>query len=63
MGESHLLPKRGVTQLAPSAEADSLASTSLSRHWRAGLFRFRRYAAGAEFGKRHAVPLSFVTDW
>jgi hypothetical protein len=57
MGESHLCQTEAVTKLVPSAEADSVCSTSLSRHCRAGLFRLRRYAAGAEFIS-HAVPLS-----
>jgi hypothetical protein len=62
MGESHLCQNEAVTKLVPSAEADSVCCASLSRHCRAGLFRFRRYAAGSEFGKRRSIPLSFVTE-
>ena len=36
-----------VTKRVPSAEADSILPTLLSRHLRAGLSRYRRYAAGA----------------
>ena len=39
----------------PSAKADSILSTLLSRHLRAGLSRWRRFAAGARF-----IPLAVI---
>ena len=53
--EAGLLRGGSVARRVPSAKADSILSTLLSRHLRAGLSRWRRFAAGARF-----IPLAVI---